>query len=187
MRNKRFLSLLLVLLLMLSLCVAGCSSDEPEPTSPETTAPTPPSAPADPTEAPALTAHQKLVSYLKEKGPVKREEKSYTFTMSVDGEKILWNYSKETTDITITLTDGAKTHPVTIKFVTYDATAEIEAATFSGVTPKLTNFHCWYPDAAPSLASMSTSVVATCFKDAAKVMEPAGVDLVALGFVNYYS
>lgn len=187
MRYTRFVSALLAVLLVAALCMTGCSAKEQEATTPETTAPTAPNTPADPTEPPELTAHQKLVAYLKEKGTVTAEESTYTFTMGVEEDQILWTYSNAGTNITVTLTDGAAMHAVAIKFNVYDATAEVEAATFSSANPQLSNFHCWVAAMAEPLQKLATTAVAACFSQAAKAMQPSGVNLVELGFTGYYS
>lgn len=189
MQHRRFISALLVVLLMAALYMTGCSNQKPgpEPTPSETTTPTQSQSPTDPTDPPVLTAHQKLAAYLKENGPAKVEDKSFTFTMKAEGEKILWIYNKDAVNITITLSDGAAKHPVTIKFNQYDATAEVEVATFSSVTPQLSSFQCRVAQMAEPLRMMATSAVTTCFLQAAKAMAPSGIDLIALGFTQYYN
>lgn len=196
MRKKYTVLLrLLALMLVLALCMAGCGGKktDSEGVAPETTAPATdpvptvpgPTKPAEPTE---LTAHEKLLVYLNDKGAVKLEESNYTFTMRADGKNIVWKYENDATLVTITLTDGAKTQPVTFKFFDmYDAVAAVDVATYSGTKGQLVDFQCMVPSMTDSIKALSTSVVKTCFMEAAKAMERSGVTLVDLGFVGYYS
>lgn len=196
MRKKYTVLLrLLALMLVLALCMAGCGGKktDSEGVAPETTAPATdpaptvpgPTKPAEPTE---LTAHEKLLVYLNDKGAVKLEESNYTFTMRADGKNIVWKYENDATLVTITLTDGAKTQPVTFKFFDmYDAVAVVDVATYSGTKGQLVDFQCMVPSMTDSIKALSTSVVKTCFMEAAKAMERSGVTLVDLGFVGYYS
>jgi hypothetical protein len=195
MRDKNtVLFRMLVLMLVLALCMAGCAGKKaaPEETPPETTAsatdPAPtvpaPTKPAKPTE---LTPHQKLLVYLNNTGEIKQEESSWAFTMRADGKKIIWEYKNQAANVIITLTDGAATQPVTFKiFDMYDAVAEIDVANYSGVSGELTNFQCYVPSMTEPIRSLSISVVKTCFMQAGKAMERSGVNLVDLGFVNYF-
>lgn len=179
---------LALLLVLGTLFLTGCSrGDSKDPTAPQaTTAPTTPSTPTEPTQAPESTAHQKLHDYLVTKGSLTTKEATYTFTMRAQGENILWEYQNDSTTITVTLADGAAMHPVDISFAIYTANADVDPATYSSVEHALSNFRCTTPSIADSLKSMATTAVWSCFVQAAKLMAPAGVDLVSLGFVNYY-
>lgn len=185
-RNRFALYRLLALLLALAvLTLSGCAPKDSQPedtTAPAVTNPTDPT----PTEPPVLTAHEMLVEYLRINGPVTVEETVYTFTMSTEDGKVLWNYKNDSTDITVTLTDGAAMHPVVIRFAAYDAWAEVETATYSNAEHQLSNFRSGAPAMLEPLKNMATTAVWSCFTQAAKAVEPAGVNLVALGFVNYY-
>ena len=177
--------LLALLLILAVLTLAGCAPKDAQSDPTTDPAVTDPAA-VDPTDPPVLTAHGKLAAYLKEKGPVKVEENAYTFTMRTEGGKILWEYANDSTNVTITLTDGASAHPVTVRFAVYDAWAEVETATYSNKDHQLSNFRCGVPSVAEAVKNLSSTAVWSCFTQAAKAMEPSGVDLVALGFVNYY-
>lgn len=191
MRDKNTaLFRLFVLMLALAFCMVGCGGKktEPESATSETTVPTAPSDPTKPITPPELTAHEKLLTYLNASGAVKMEEASYTFTMRADGKKIVWEYKNDAAYVAMTLTGGAATQPVTFKFFNmYDAVAEVDVASYSGISGELTNFQCYVPSMTESIKSMATSVVKTCFMQAAKAMERSGVTLVDLGFVGYYS
>lgn len=181
------LSRLLALVLVFTvLCLSGCaqnSSKEPEATEPIAT--TAPSTPTDPTDPIELTAHEKLYNHLMSSGAVIVEETAYTFTMRADSGKILWEYKNESASVTVTLSDGAATHPVAITFAIYNASAEIDAATYSGAERKLSNFRCNAPTMAESIGNWASTAVWICFTQAAKAMEPSGVTLTSLGFTNY--
>lgn len=177
--------LLALLLALAVLTLAGCAPKEDRPeatTEPSVTDPTVP----EPTDPPVQTAHGKLVEYLKTKGAVVVEENTYTFTMKTEDGKILWEYKNDSTDITVTLADGAAMHPVVVRFAVYDAWADVEAATYSNKEHQLSNFRCGVPSMAEAVKNLTTTAVWSCFTQAAKAMEPAGVNLVDLGFTNYY-
>lgn len=177
--------LLALLLALAVLMLAGCAPKDaqPDPTSaPAVTDPTVP----EPTDPPVLTAHGKLAAYLKEKGPVKVEEKTYTFTMRTEDGKIIWEYTNDSTNISVTLTDGAAVHPVVIRFAVYDAWADVEVATYSNIEHQLSNFRCGVPSMAEAVQKLATTAVWSCFTQAANAMQPSGVNLADLGFVKYY-
>lgn len=179
---------LIALMLALVLCMVGCGGKKtnPEATVPETTAPTAPSAPVTPTEPTEPTPQDRVRAYLKENGKVTVETDTFTFVMRSDNGKLVWEYQKDVTNITIILTEGAATQPVTIKFDVYDAEAEVDVASYSAADGQLINFRCYVPSMTETVRGLATSLVQTCFLQAESVLEPTGVTLTDLGFVNYY-
>ena len=180
--------LLAVMLSLAVLFLVGCGPKDsaPETTTAPTAAPTMAPNSTDPTDPPVQTAHGKMVAYLKANGPVKVEESGYTFTMSTEGGKILWEYKNDSTVVSVTLTDGAAMHPVKITYSAYDAWADVETATYSNAEHRLSNFRSGVPSLAEPMENLATAAVWACFIQAEEAMEPADVDLVDLGFVNYY-
>jgi hypothetical protein len=195
-------ALLRLLTLMIAiLCLTGCEKRNQPPTAPSaTTAPvtptistnpsaptapntsTPPDLPSAPTHFPG---HNDLQDYLVSKGAVTIKEAFYTFTMRADNGSILLEYKDDTTSVTVTLRNGTTTHPVSIAFDAYTASAEVDATTYCAAEPSLNNFQCNTPSIAASLKNMATTAVWTCFTQAATAMDPSGVTMASLGFANF--
>ena len=189
MRRTYFMMRLLAVLLVLAmLFLTGCkdkATETPDTTTvPAETAPTDPTV--EPTDPPEPTAHQKLFKYLVEKKGVTTEESTFTFTMTAQNGNIIVEYKNDSTQITITMQDGAQQYPVSVSFGGHLATAVVDVATYSSTNAQLDQFWCGSPTMMEPLRNLATSAVKTCFRQAAKAMEPSGINLVDLGFVNYY-
>lgn len=187
MRKTRFVFMSLLAVMMAMLMITGCSekAQVPKPSTPDST--TAPAGPTDPTEPPVLSEHQKLYAYLKSAGEISVKESNYTFTMKTDNQDILLVYKSDSSNVTVTLSDGGESCPVEVSFAVYTATAEVDVATYNNAEHKLMNFQCSNSALAQSLGQMASTAVWSCFTQAAKAMEPSGVNLISLGFVNYYS
>ena len=189
--GSRYTILIKILALMLAaLFITGCSqsSEAPNPSIPQTTSPTQsstPTDPTDPTDPPPATPHKELYDYLVRSGSITIDQPAGKFTMGANNGSILLAYKTDAISVAVTLTDGATLHPVDISFSYYTAKADVDPATYSTTTYELSNFRCQYPEMADSSKIMATTAVWSCFVHAATAMEPSGVDLVSLGFVNY--
>lgn len=198
----RLLSLMTATVL-LALCLAGCNQNTDSApdttTSPDATTAAPtdpvtvPTDPTDPTEPVELTGHQKLHAYLVANGTASDgsysltvTEDTYTFTMTAAANgSIIWEYKNEASTATMTMIEGAATHPVQLSFATYIATAEVEVSTYTNMEHKLSNFRCTAQNLADSLKAMATTAIWSCFTKAPVIMDPADVTMLSLGFTNY--